>query len=156
MREQAATETQEKHLDVTKTTAKKSTDSGKKFNASAVAAGKSLVQTETRAQGAVTGQTYLAYMRAGGMLVMSLAFVLFFIAMAVRAFSDYWLSYWLRSSSSTGKLNEVSLCSPYLVFFHCYSVPTPLVRYISLLLCYFLLTPPCNCYSMLSFSLLHP
>lgn len=59
--------------------------------------GQTLIELEKIEKGAVTWSTYKSYARAGGGLCMGFCLLLFFfVAMGVKAFSDWWLGYWAR------------------------------------------------------------
>ena len=59
-----------------------------------------LIASETLEEGAISGRTYKAYIRAGGGFFMAaLVLVVFIVNVASTAFSSWWLSHWLEQGS---------------------------------------------------------
>eukprot|EP00051_Salpingoeca_urceolata_P018547 m.260888 g.260888 ORF g.260888 m.260888 type:complete len:1419 (-) comp19220_c0_seq3:108-4364(-) len=73
----------------------------------AVAAGKSLVQAESREKGAVTWRTYVKWMRAGGTFFgWLLVFLLFITATLSKTFSEWWLSWWMEQGDGEDHVGD--------------------------------------------------
>ncbi|KJE88387.1 multidrug resistance-associated protein 9 [Capsaspora owczarzaki ATCC 30864] len=71
-----------------------------------------LMSKEEKMEGAISKATYLEYMRAGGGVRIFLALALVFVfSMSIKAFSDWWLSYWLRQPPSTIMVNTTIIDS---------------------------------------------
>ncbi|XP_062997330.1 ATP-binding cassette sub-family C member 12-like isoform X4 [Elgaria multicarinata webbii] len=72
-----------------------------------------LVQKEEKQEGAVTWKTYHAYIKAsGGFLLWFFIVLLFVLMIGCSAFSNWWLSFWLKQGSGANcSLTQNATCS---------------------------------------------